>query len=99
MNRAERRALRQRAKDADGCDLLVIRPSRPAVALALAKVALDHNDPALLDRLPLEVETAGATYTFVGYLLRSGEIADATGNVIEPNPQPGDSFVTRVENS
>jgi hypothetical protein len=73
----------------DGRPLLVIRPNNPALALSVAKVALDKNDPALLERLPQEV----GDYTVQGWLGPDSTLLDRDGRVIG-KCKPGDSFVT-----
>lgn len=80
---------------ADGERMQVIRPDSPALALAVAKVALDHNDAALLERLPEEV----GEYTFIGYLaVVEPYVVDETGEIVDV-VKPGDSFVTGMKNS
>jgi hypothetical protein len=83
---------RQRAFDKEtGKPYGVIRPKKPALALAIAQVAVKHNDGKLLDRLPDEV----GDYDFVGWLSMGPKpvLIDAEGNEVG-KLVPGDSFVT-----
>jgi hypothetical protein len=74
----------------DGLPLSVIRPANPALAIAIAKVAVAKQDGALFQRLPVEV----SDYTFVGWLSADKRcIVDENGKRIG-DLQAGDSFVT-----
>ena len=73
---------------ADGQRLAVVRPKRPAVALAVAQVALRSQDRAMLSDLP------GDDYTLVGWLGADGaSVVDDEGRDID-TLQRGDSFVS-----
>jgi hypothetical protein len=52
------------AIDPHGTRIAVIRPAEPKLAMAMAEVALKHNDKALFERMPEEVKD----YTFAGWL-------------------------------
>ncbi len=70
----------------------MIRPKDPALALKLARTALDENDGKLFDSM-IEAND----YTFVGWLEQGGErIIDKQGKEID-KLQPGDSFITFKE--
>lgn len=99
MTRRERRAaiathgILEIAKSPTGEDLLVVRPKNPALALAIARVAVDKNDADLFQRLPSEV----GEYTFVGYLAygKGGTpFAINENGAILDRIEPGDSFIT-----
>lgn len=78
----------------DGRPLMVIRPSMPKLALALAKKALGSRDPRALEKVALKVEQAGGRYTFVGYLANGKpRVLDWDGNDLGAT-ESGDSFVT-----
>jgi hypothetical protein len=89
--RGKRRVLVSRD---DGRPLLVVRPSDPAAALAVAERALRTQETALLESLP---ETAG-DYTVQGWLGKHGAILDRHGDVIG-NCKAGDSFITIKEDN
>jgi hypothetical protein len=77
--------------------LQVIRPDDPELALAIAKVALEKKDGALLGRLPAEV----GRYTFMGYAAQAPSrkvvlIVDLEMKVLG-EMRRGDSFVTGVK--
>jgi len=62
--RAARAGARHRRRaafvlDERGARMMVWRPDKPELALAIAKAAQERNDTDLLDRLPDEVERAG----------------------------------------
>jgi hypothetical protein len=68
--------------------LAVVRPKRPAVALAAAQIAMQTQDSAVLEELPDD------DYTFAGWLSANGKrLLDGDGNDIG-EPQRGDSLVT-----
>jgi hypothetical protein len=75
--------------------MAVLRPKDPAMALMLARIALDKNDAALFERIPAEVED----YTFVGWMpepradVPMGYVVDGEGFIID-DMQSGDSFCT-----
>ncbi len=79
----------------DGRPMRVVRPRDPALALAIAKVAVAHpTETRIFDELP-----AQQPYTMLGFLGRSKKeprkfcIVDALGGYVG-ELQPGDSFVT-----
>jgi hypothetical protein len=73
---------------ADGEQLAVARPRRPAVALAVAHVALQHQAESFLRELPDD------DYTVVGWLAADGaSVVDDDGNRTG-KLQPGDSLVS-----
>lgn len=73
---------------ADGEQLAVARPRRPAVALAVAQVALQHQDEPILSKLPDD------DYTVMGWLAADGmSVVDDDGDRIG-ELQPGDSLVS-----
>lgn len=84
----------------DGLPLMVIRPKDPKMALLLAQIAIEKQDTALMARLPSEV--GADTYTFMGYAARNKKgrlaIVDKQGTWVG-NLEPGDSFVTKSEES
>lgn len=76
-----------------GLPMLVMRPDKPELAVALAETAAKNQDRSLFAKIPEIV----SGYTFIGYLAEGGrKILDAECNVIG-EPQPGDSFVTNSE--
>lgn len=79
-------------RHADGEPLSVIRPANPKLALALATVCVQQQDAGLFQRLPSEV----GDYTIQGWLGVNGKILDRDGRTIG-ELEPGDSFVTLVE--
>jgi hypothetical protein len=102
MNRRERRAAVKRSPISaligkargdfactdSGERLAVVRPKRPAVALAAAQTALRHQDEAVLKGLPDD------DYTFAGWLSADGRrLLDERGACIGAL-EPGDSLVT-----
>jgi hypothetical protein len=80
--------------DGDG-PLAVVRPSKPDVALALAKAALSSQNPEALESLPIEL---CGPYTFAGWLCREdpSKLLDENGAECD-TVQPGDSLVTLGE--
>ncbi len=79
----------------DGRPLAVIRPKNPALAIQIARVAIDQNDKELWDCLPAKA----GEYTFIGWLpfpregVPEGYVVDDEGLIVD-EMQPGDSFVT-----
>jgi hypothetical protein len=78
----------------DGKRMAVLRPDKPSVALAMAGIALAHNETDLFARLPESVQEITSGYRFMGWLAIGGrDILDHDGTEIG-HPLPGDSFVT-----
>lgn len=77
--------------DDEGYPIAVLRPTKPALAVALAKTAAAKNDKALFDQIP---EAVG-DYTMVGWLTKGPNpcVVDRDGHRID-DIQAGDSFVT-----
>lgn len=78
----------------DGLPILVMRHPQPAVAIALAKVAVEHNS---LDALKEAVESE--PLMFVGFLVRRGGVAMAVDRFGKngANVESGDIFLSPVE--
>jgi hypothetical protein len=85
------------AVDDHGQPLVVLRPDKPEIALAISKEALATNDVKRLDNLLTEAESKGVQYTFAGWLAVGGkDVIDKDGKIID-HTKPGDSFVTIAE--
>jgi hypothetical protein len=80
----------------DGKPMMIVRPDRPSVALAVARSAIETQDVQRLSQLP---KGAGG-YTFVGYLAKAPRkyrnralAINEHGDIVD-EAQPGDSFIT-----
>lgn len=65
----------------NGARIVIARPANPAAHVAIANLALDKQDPAILDAVMDE------TFTFVGYLAfatkREPYVVDEDGGIVD----------------